>query len=108
MKLNLIPKREAARVSCSWHDTGLRRWAFELYDGGELWNIDADTVTLVCSNGAEVPCTFSGATVSADCTAELSANPGKYYCKLKIEKGTETLFSQAFELWVEDLKYGVN
>lgn len=106
MILNLIPKHGYARISCSWHDTGLRKWKFELYNGPERWPIDADQITLICSNGAEVPCTILGQTVLADCTAELSANPGHYICKLKIQKGTETLFTQAFDFWVEDLSYG--
>ena len=54
MRLNLIPKREYTRASCSWHDTTARKWQFHIYNEKDRWQIDADSVTLECSNGAEV------------------------------------------------------
>lgn len=67
--------------------------------------VDADAITLVCSNGTEIPCEIIGNVVYADCTAELSENPGYYVCKLKIEKDDEILYTQEFGLWVENLKW---
>ena len=108
MRLNLIPKREYTRASCSWHDTTARKWQFHIYNEKDRWQIDADSVTLECSNGAEVPGTIENNTVVVDCTAEVSATPGHYRAKLRFTKGTAILHTQAFDLWVEDLSYGTD
>lgn len=100
-RLNLIPKTESALIACSVNDTGLRKWSFSLYAGDEPWQIDADSITLVCSNGATVPCTVSNNTVFADCTEALAAEAGAFRCKLKITRGSEVLFTQTFVLLVE-------
>lgn len=108
MRLNLIPKREYTRASCSWHDTTARKWQFHIYNGKDRWQIDADSVTLECSNGAEVQGTIENNTVVVDCTAEVSADPGHYRAKLRFTKGTAVLHTQAFDLWVEDLSHGTD
>lgn len=108
MRLNLIPKREYTRASCSQGDTTLRKWQFHIYNEKDRWQIDADSVTLECSNGAEVPGTIENNTVVVDCTAEVSASPGHYRAKLRFTKGTAILHTQAFDLWVEDLSYGTD
>lgn len=106
MRLNLIPKREYTMASCSQGDTTLRKWQFHIYNGATRWQIDADSVTLECSNGVEIPGTIEDNTAVFDCTAELSATAGNYRCKLKFTKGTEVLFSQEIDLWVEGVSNG--
>lgn len=101
MRLNLIPNMESARIACSANDTSMRKWAFNLYAGDEPWQIDADSIVLICSNGVTVPCTISGNAVYCDCTEALAAQAGAYRCKLKITKGSELLYTQTFVLWVE-------
>ena len=102
-RINLIPQREYLRISCSWRDSGLRTWAFEIFNGPDRWAIDADTVTLECSNGTEIACTIEDNTVIAECTDELAAAPGNYMCKLVFRKDDMQLSTQAFRLWVEGL-----
>lgn len=106
MRLNLIPKREYTRASCSQGDTTLRKWVFAIYNGAERWQIDADSVTLECSNGAEIPATIEDNTVIVDCTTAVSETVGHYRCKLRFNKGTAILHTQAFDLWVEGLGNG--
>lgn len=103
IRLNLIPKRETARASCSRGDTTLRKWGFHIYNGATRWQIDADSVTLECSNGAEIVGTIEDNTVTVDCTTAVSENAGHYRCKLRFTKGTQILHTQAFDLWVEAL-----
>lgn len=106
IRLNLIPKRETARASCSQGDTTLRKWQFHIFNGAERWQIDADSVTLECSNGAEISGTVEDNTVIVDCTTAISENAGHYRCKLKFVKGTQILHTQAFDLWVEGVSNG--
>lgn len=108
IRLNLIPKRETARASCSQGDTTLRKWVFAIYNGPERWQIDADSVTFECSNGAEIVGTIEDNTVIIDCTTAVSENAGHYRAKLRFTKGTEILHTQAFDLWVEGLTNGNN
>ena len=108
MRLNLIPKREYTRATCSVRDTALRKWMFHIFNGSERWEIDADTVTFECSNGAVIPAIVEDNTVVVDCTAEVSETTGRYRCKLCFVKGTQKLHSQAFDLWVEGLANGNN
>lgn len=108
MRLNLIPKREYTRASCSQGDTTLRKWGFHIYNGATRWQIDADSVTFECSNGAEIVGTIEDNTVIIDCTTAVSENAGHYRCKLKFVKGTQILHTQAFDLWVEGLTNGNN
>lgn len=106
MRLNLIPKRESARISCSQGDTTLRKWVFQIFNGAERWQIDVDSVVLECSNGAEISGTIEDNTVIVDCTTAVSETAGHYRCKLKFTKGTEVLHTQAFGLWVEGVSNG--
>lgn len=106
IRANIIPKTEHTRITCSEGDTSLRKWAFELYADKERWTIDADSVSMQCSNGVEIPGTIEDNTAVFDCTAELSATAGNYRCKLKFTKGTEVLFSQEIGLWVEGVSNG--
>ena len=108
MRLNLIPKREYTRASCSQGDTTLRKWRFHIYNGATRWQIDADSVTFECSNGAEISGTIEDNTVIVDCTTAVSENAGHYRCKLRFVKGAEILHTQAFGLWVEGVSNGIN
>lgn len=108
IRLNLIPKRESARISCSQGDTTLRKWVFQIFNGAERWQIDADSVTLECSNGAEVAGVIEDNTVMVDCTTAVSNTAGHYRCKLRFVKGAEILHTQAFDLWVEGVSNGIN
>lgn len=109
MRLNLIPKRESARISCSQGDTTLRKWVFLIYNGAERWQIDADSVTFECSNGEEIPARImANNTVSVDCRLPISNTAGHYRCKLRFVKGAEILHTQAFDLWVEGVSNGIN
>lgn len=101
--LNLIPKKISTRITCSVADTTPRKWAFALWNDEDRWNIDADSVDLECSNGTLLPCTILNNEVIADCTEDLSRTAGRYYCKLKITKGSMILHTQAFALWAEGL-----
>ena len=100
-RVNLIPKREYTRIAGSWRDTGMRQWDFHIFNGKDRWTIDADSVTMECSNGAVIPCTVQNNTVTVQCTEELAAAPGRHRCKFIFIKDGMRLSSQAFDLWVE-------
>lgn len=108
MRLNLVPKREYTRAACSQGDTTLRKWVFQIFNGAERWQIDADSVTLECSNGAEISGSIEDNTVMVDCTTAVSNTAGHYRCKLRFVKGAEILHTQAFDLWVEGVSNGIN
>lgn len=100
-RLNLVPKTGTNTVTCSQHDTGLRMFQFEMYKDREPWQIDADTVTMEVSNGASVTGTFTGNIAVFDCNADMTANTGDYFGKIKFEKGAEVLHSASFAFHVE-------
>lgn len=105
LKVDLIPQQKILELNCSQGDTELRKWAIDVYLYDSRWVIDAETVTLICSNGAEIPVTISDNQAVIDCTKELSAKAGRFDCKLKFTKGEEILFSSRFFLIVEVAAY---
>ena len=100
-RLNLIPKTGTCIVTCSENDTGLRMFQFQMYKDRELWQIDADAVTMEVSNGASVTGTFTGSFAVFDCNADMTAKAGKYFGKIKFEKGADVLHSASFDFHVE-------
>lgn len=100
-RLNVIPKTGTTIVSCSKGDTTARLFSFDMYAGEEEWEIEADTVTMQISNGAEVTGSFSGNTAEFDCTEEVSATAGQYFGKLKFDSDSAVLYSAAFVFVVE-------
>ena len=100
-RLNLVPKTGTNAVTCSQHDTGLRMFQFEMYKDREAWQIDADTVTMEVSNGASITGTFTGNIAVFDCNADMTANAGDYFGKIKFEKGADVLHSASFAFNVE-------
>lgn len=63
--------------------------------------VDFMSANLICSNGVEIPLTKDGDDLYCDCTAELSANSGKFDCKIKLNNGGEVIYSALFILKVE-------
>lgn len=99
--INLIPQHTITELRCSQGDTVLRKWRLPIYHGDVRWAIDADSVTLECSNGVVIPAEIIGDFVVIDCTEELAARAGTFSCRLKFTKGTDVLFSSHFALKVE-------
>ena len=100
-KLNLIPKTGTCIVTCSENDTGLRVFQFQMYNGSDEWQIDADTATMEISNGASVTGTFTGNVATFDCIASMTAKNGNYFGKLKFEKDADVIYSASFTFIVE-------
>ena len=100
-RLNLIPKTGTCIVTCSENDTGLRVFQFQMYKDREPWQIDADAVTMEVSNGASVTGTFTDNIAVFDCTADMTAKAGKYFGKIKFEKGANVIRSASFHFIVE-------
>lgn len=103
IKINMIPKTNVTMLTCSQGDTTLRKWTLSMYNGSQPWQIDFETVNLICSNGATVPGTIDGTTVVVDATAELTAKAGAFACMLEFTKDTQILHSQTFMMIVEAL-----
>lgn len=103
MMINLIPQTNVTTLTCSEGDTALRKWVLPVYGGQSEWLIDADTVKLICSNGAEVTGSIENNRVVLDCTADLSRDAGSFLCQLVFTKGAEKLTSSLFLLKVEGL-----
>lgn len=87
-------------ITCSQNDTALRKWNFQLYNGDDIY-IPNGNASMVCSNQVEVPMSIEGDTLYCDCTSELSAESGRFRCKIKIEEGNEVLYTALFILKVE-------
>lgn len=100
-KLNLIQKTGTCIVTCSENDTGLRVFQFQMYNGSDEWQIDADTATMEISNGASVTGTFTGNVATFDCIADMTAKNGNYFGKLKFEKDADVIYSASFTFIVE-------
>lgn len=100
-RLNLIPKTGTCIVTCSENDTGLRVFQFQMYNGSDEWQIDADTVTMEISNGAYVTGTFTDNVATFDCIADMTAKNGNYFGKLKFEKDADVIYSASFAFIVE-------
>ena len=100
MRVSMIPSDNKPVIKCSQHDTGLRRWNFQLFNGDYPFTPVGDC-SLICSNGAEVPLTLEDDTLYCDCTSELSEQSGIYDCKIKIVNGDEVIHSQIIKLYCE-------
>lgn len=99
MKVSMIPN-DVLTIRCSQNDTALRQWTFQLTENDRIYT-PSGTVSLVCSNGVEVPITISGNDLICPCTAELSATSGTFNAKIKIVQNDEILYSQMMKLRVE-------
>lgn len=100
MNISLIPNTPQPTIRCSQNDTGLRMWKFNLVDE-DIVTPQGD-VSLICSNGVEIPLTKSVNDLYCDCTAQLSAKSGKFFCKIKMVNGDEIIHSALFVLIVEE------
>lgn len=101
MNISIIPNQTTYPIiKCSQNDTSLRTWTFNLINGNEIVTPEGDA-SLVCSNGVEIPLTKDGDDLYCDCTAELSANSGKFDCKIKLNNDGEVIYSALFILKVE-------
>lgn len=103
--INLLPQHTITELHCSQGDTALRKWRLPIYHGDVRWAIDADSVVLECSNGAEVTGEILGDFAVFDCTEDLSARAGAYSCRLRFTKGTDVLHTSHFALIVEGSPY---
>lgn len=100
--VDLIPAERVTVIRCSQGDTSLRRFAFALKIGASDYALTAETVTFIQSNGAEHACTIMNGLAVLDAYADMTAEPGTFRCKLKIEdNGGGVLYSAAFILEVE-------
>lgn len=100
MNISLIPNETISCIYCSKDDTTLRKWEFELYANNIFFMPEGD-ISLVCSNGVEIPITKENNKLYCDCTQQLSSKSGEFDCKIKIKKGDELLYSSLFKLIVE-------
>ena len=96
----MIPNDTIQILRCSQNDTALRKWSFELY-ANDTQITPQGTYYLVCENGETVSLTINGTSLDCDCTADLSANPGRFLCKIKNEYNNELLYSSLIILEVE-------
>lgn len=100
MKVNLIPNLSLDQtIHCSRNDTALRKWSFELFDGNIPFTPVGDC-SLVFPDG-EIQLEQSGDSLLCDCTAQLSAKSGMFPCKIKIENGSEVMYSSIITLHCE-------
>lgn len=96
----MIPNEPIVTLKCSQNDTTLRKWEFQLYANDALI-VPLGSYSLICENGARIPLTIDGTSLFCDCTAELSANAGKFIAKIKNVNGDETLYSSLMCIYVE-------
>lgn len=100
--INLIPQQRVTVIRCSEDDTSLRRFVFQLMVGSSEYALTDETVTYIQSNGAEHECTIENGMAVLDACADMTADPGAYRAKIKIEdSGGGILYSAAFVLEVE-------
>ena len=100
--INLIPQQRVTVIRCSEDDTTLRRFVFQLMVGSSEYALTDETVTYIQSNGAEHECTIENGMAVLDAYADMTADPGAYRAKIKIEdSGGGILYSAAFVLEVE-------
>ena len=100
MLISMTPNDDVKTIHCSQNDTTLRKWMFNLYNDDELYT-PTGTVSLICSNGTEIPMTNESTGLYCDCTSDLSRVSGTFDCKIKIVNGDEVLHSSLFKLVVE-------
>lgn len=101
-KVNLIPQQRVTVIRCSEDDTALRRFVFQLMVGSSEYALTDETVTYIQSNGSEHECTIEDGLAVLDAYADMTADPGAYRAKIKIEdSGGGILYSAAFILEVE-------
>ena len=100
--INLIPQQRVTVIRCSEDDTSMRRFVFQLMVGSSEYALTDETVTYIQSNGAEHECTIEDGMAVLDAYADMTADPGAYRAKIKIEdSGGGILYSAAFVLEVE-------
>ena len=100
VKISMIPNQILTTIKCSQNDTSLRKWEFQLYANDVLIH-PSGQYNLLCGNGANVLLVQDGDLLNCDCTADLSAEAGKFLCKIKNTNGNETAYSSLFILNVE-------
>lgn len=102
-KINLIPGKEVQVIRVSQGDTSLRRFIFRLKHGTRDFALTTETVEYIQSNGAHHACTVENGYAVLDAYEDMTADPGKYFAKLKITDNGGVIYSATFVVEVEAL-----
>lgn len=108
--LNIIPQGVNPIIHVSQYDKG-QTWIFTLYEGDIPYNVPSgSTVTIQGTKkdgtGFQYPCTYTGNTVTAIETDQMTLFCGKYPCEISITNNDQIIGSLNFIIDVEQAPLG--
>lgn len=105
INLNMVPGSVYPVVHVNQFDNDAGALIFKLYNGA-AFSIPSSSAVVINGTkpdgyGFTYPATYSGNTVTADLTEQMTAVVGEVKCELRITKGTNVVGTQDFILLVE-------
>lgn len=106
INLNMVPGAVYPAVHVNQFDNDSGALKFNLYTGSGVFTIPSNSVVVINGTkpdgyGFSYSATWSGNTVTANVTQQMTAVAGEAKCELRITKGSNVIGTQNFALMVE-------
>lgn len=106
INLNMVPGAVCPVIHVNQYDNDSGALIFKLYNNGSAFSITSGSAVVINGTkpdgyGFSYSASYSGNTVTANVTQQMTAVSGEVKCELRITKGTNTVGTQNFTLMVE-------